>query len=195
MVILYITLVYKLFNILSLHTLTIVVLPFTLPVFREGSFGGCWVLNNVWQYSLMSACLVTREALWPAGGDTEQSQTKGWWVWVGGNSLLYSSSNDTFFNFSIEKRAWAPCWNNIHTLYLIGHMGTCSSICKSWLISSEHNMESSDSDLFWLFIVHHELYLTHYILPATLEVFYVSFISVGRSESLTGGNQDSRMLN
>lgn len=38
-------------------------------------------------------------------------QTKGWLGW-GGNSLMYSSSKDTFFNFSIEKSVWAPCWNN-----------------------------------------------------------------------------------
>lgn len=51
---------------------------------------------------------------------TERSQTKGW-LGCGGNSLVYSSSNDTFFNFSIEKRVWAPCWNNIH-MHMSSHV-------------------------------------------------------------------------
>lgn len=69
---------------------------------------------SVWRVGMWTRMLLGPEntsqvTVEPAAGQkTEVNQTKGWWGW-GGNSLVYSSSNDTFLNFSIENRAWAPC--------------------------------------------------------------------------------------
>lgn len=34
---------------------------------------------------------------------------------------MYSSSNDTFFNFSKEKRVWAPCWETFTHFKITKH--------------------------------------------------------------------------
>lgn len=63
-----------------------------------------------------SSCSVLR-------GRRQESQTRGCWGWRG-NSLVYSSSNETFFNFSIEKRDWAPCWKTFTHKWTCSHTST-----------------------------------------------------------------------
>lgn len=49
---------------------------------------------------------------------------------------MYSSSNDTFFNFSIEKSVWAPCWNNSHVKPTVTRTGMFTVYLKSEELST-----------------------------------------------------------
>lgn len=57
---------------------------------------------------------------------------------------MYSSSNDTFFNFSKEKRVWTPCWNNSHK-----HLTQVKTITHTqtaeWTKKRNHNLSSSSA--------------------------------------------------